>query len=262
MSDLYPHLTKLAQLADRGRKRYHEIPEPLAHETSYDFRISSWTKRDPEIFVLEHWQFKMGQLANNRWRNPQNNGWQPVGAYLSHEDALDALREYATMIGYKLFDMIPEYRYILRRNLLGAGMLPLFPRRILWCALNPSTAEEREGGANDPSVRRMMGFSRQLDGTDMHLVNMYAARTTDPYYLWTFDDPIGPENDYWIDREASKADIVIAAWGAEPKAVKRAADVLHILHSHGPVYHLGDLTKNGQPRHPLYLPSYMKLNIL
>ena len=149
--------------------------------------------------------------------------------------------------------MEPEYRYTLDRVLVpdirlftGAARY----KRVLFCALNPSTATAER---NDPTVRRMMGFARRFGGTRMRLVNLYAARATDPRDLWKFDEPVGPMNDYHINREARAADVRIAAWGANPKARDRASKVLDIMRQHGPVYRLGRATKAGHPGHPLYL---------
>lgn len=152
--------------------------------------------------------------------------------------------------------MTPEYRYTLRRELQAPPVL--FPKRILFCALNPSTATETE---DDPTVRRMIGFAKRFGASEMRLVNLFAARTTNPLKLWLFDDPVGPENDLWTEREAMQADVIVAAWGATGKAPERAGAVLEILRRHGNVHRLGDPTRGGMPRHPLYLPGDTELEI-
>lgn len=46
---------------------------------------------------------------------------------------------------------------------------------------------------------------------------------------------------------------VVACWGANPKAQARAVEVIALLAEHGtPVWCWGT-TKNGAPKHPLYL---------
>ena len=152
--------------------------------------------------------------------------------------------------------MTPEYRYTLRREL--ASLPILFPKRVLFCALNPSTATATE---DDPTVRRMIGFAQREGATEMRLVNIYAARATDPSDLWRMADPIGRFNDEHIAREAEAADVMIAAWGATARAQARASVVLAIMRQHGPVYRLGDTTQHGAPRHPLYLRGDMPLDV-
>ena len=151
----------------------------------------------------------------------------------------------------------PEYRYSLMRDL---GGLSLFPKRVLFCALNPSTATDTE---NDPTVRRMMDFARRQDASELRLVNLYAARSTDPRYLWQFDDPVGPLNDAQIDYEAARADLMVAAWGAFTRAEERerGVEVLGILQRYGTVYRLGSPTRGGHPRHPLYLRHDIQLEV-
>ena len=150
----------------------------------------------------------------------------------------------------------PEYRYVLSRLLVPLPVVR--PRRVLFCALNPSTATETR---DDPTVRRMTGFAWRFDATEMRLVNLFAARATRPDRLWKLDDPVGPLNDSHIEREAEAADIAIAAWGATAKARRRAGVVLEIMRRYGPVYRLGGTTKEGCPQHPLYLPAEVELEV-
>ena len=152
--------------------------------------------------------------------------------------------------------MTPEYRYTLERCL---SPMPFFPqRRIMFCALNPSTATADK---DDPTVRRMIGFAWRFAATEMRLVNLYAARSTDPSNLWRFYDPVGPLNDDHICQEAFEADVVIAAWGANLRAQERARRVLSLMRRYGHVYRLGDPTRAGCPRHPLYLPAELDLQV-
>ena len=60
---------------------------------------------------------------------------------------------------------------------------------------------------------------------------------------------------------ASRADLVICAWGMHGAMGDRAAVVERMLRGCGlRLYHLG-LTKSGAPRHPLYLKRSLKLNL-
>ena len=146
----------------------------------------------------------------------------------------------------------PEYRWTLERDL--GDLLAPAPKHVLVCGLNPSTADaERE----DPTSRRVIGFARREQATRLTMVNVYAARTTDPKRLKDFDDPVGAANDRVIAEAARGADLIIAAWGRPPgKAGEaRARRVLELLAAAGDVYRLGPATKDGHPPHPLYLPA-------
>ena len=146
----------------------------------------------------------------------------------------------------------PEYRWTLERDL--GNLLAPAPKHVLVCGLNPSTAgAERD----DPTSRRVIGFARREQATRLTMVNVYAARTTDPRRLKDFDDPVGAANDRVIAKAARGADLIIAAWGKPPgKAGEaRARRVLELLTAAGDVYRLGPATKEGHPPHPLYLPA-------
>lgn len=139
-----------------------------------------------------------------------------------------------------------RYRYILGR-LWSDDDLGLV---LNWVMLNPSTADAK---IDDPTIRRCIGFSRLWGYCGMRVVNLYALRATQPADLWRSDDPVGPENDdilRWIAHHTETP--VIAAWGANARP-ERVAHVINIL---GPrnLDCLG-VTKQGAPKHPLYLPA-------
>ena len=146
----------------------------------------------------------------------------------------------------------PSYRWTLERNL--ADLLAPENKHVVLCGLNPSTAD---AGYDDPTNRRVIGFARRERATRLTMVNLYAARTTDPRRLKDFDDPVGAANDQVISDAARRADLIIAAWGKPPgKAGEaRARRVLDLLTAAGDVYRLGPATSEGHPRHPLYLPK-------
>lgn len=146
----------------------------------------------------------------------------------------------------------PSYRWTLERNL--GDLLAPEKKHVVLCGLNPSTADAE---SDDPTSRRVIGFARRERATRLTMVNLYAARTTDPKRLRHFDDPIGAANDETIADAARDADLIIAAWGKPPgKAGKaRARRVLELLTAAGDVYRLGPTTREGHPPHPLYLPK-------
>jgi hypothetical protein len=141
-----------------------------------------------------------------------------------------------------------SYRYTLERGpwLNGAGT-------VLFVMLNPSTADETQ---DDPTIRRCIGFAQAWGFSRLTVANLYAVRATDPRELWLHHDPIGPWNKRSISKLASDADQVIVAWGAtphpDPNQPHRMLRTLGFFH--GGVVCLGH-TKDGHPRHPLYVPK-------
>lgn len=103
---------------------------------------------------------------------------------------------------------------------------------------------------NDPTLRRVIRFSQTFGYGSLEVVNLFAFRSPDPGVLTSVPDPIDAENDFYIQEAAKRAGIVIAAWGAMGMLYERDRAVLPLLGS--PVYCLG-MTRNGSPRHPLYL---------
>lgn len=125
-------------------------------------------------------------------------------------------------------------------------------RFLLWVMLNPSTAD---GVLDDPTIRRCVGFSKAWGFGGMFVVNLFALRATDPKALYTHPDPIGPENDEWIEESARKCDEAVMAWGATgARFMDRALHVHELIEFRHASMCLGK-TKDGHPRHPLYVAS-------
>jgi hypothetical protein len=128
---------------------------------------------------------------------------------------------------------------------------------ILWVMLNPSTADAEN---DDPTIRRLIGFSKLWGYQELMVVNLYALRATNPKELLVAEDPVGTLNNLWLHSVLiPRPRMVIAAWGNNVRLkcngpFKRDKEVLSILTWHNDVYHLG-LTQKGCPKHPLYLPS-------
>ena len=150
-----------------------------------------------------------------------------------------------------MFESQTDYRYVLTR-VLDAQSASGTPRTVLFCMLNPSTADEVE---DDPTIRRVKHFADREGYDFLSVVNLYAARATNPRDLDSFDDPVGPDNDRTIRTEAAQAHLVVAAWGVPrgPDAYARVGDALAVLAAGRDVFRLGDPTRGGHPRHPLYL---------
>ena len=122
---------------------------------------------------------------------------------------------------------------------------------VVFCMLNPSTADHQ---TNDPTVRRCIGFAESWGYARLIVVNLFAARSTDPKALPTMADPVGPDNDEWIRKHAREADMIVAAWGNRGAYLGRDRKVLEILASARDVFALR-ITGQGSPEHPLYVPQ-------
>jgi len=84
------------------------------------------------------------------------------------------------------------------------------------------------------------------------MVNLFAYRSTDPSILKTVSDPVGPENDGWLQRVVSGAHTVVAAWGNHGSLLARHEVVVQ---KHGTRLSALAITKTGMPKHPLYIKA-------
>ena len=135
-----------------------------------------------------------------------------------------------------------RYRYALSRRLVRSGVST---SSVLFVMLNPSTADSEK---DDATTRRCLGFARAWDYAQMHIVNLYAYRATNPRALAHVEDPVGPENMSWLDAMVSRADRVVVAWGVRGLGTLEACK---FVQRKIPMYCLA-LTRNGAPQHPLY----------
>ena len=136
-----------------------------------------------------------------------------------------------------------EYRYRLWR--VWDATKPT----IAFVMLNPSTADESE---DDPTIRRCIGYAKDWGYGRLEVVNLFALRSPDPENLRDHPDPVGPENDEYLQQVCSDAEKVIVAWGANGGLHGRARAVADLLDAD--LYAL-DTTKEGHPVHPLYQPA-------
>ena len=117
--------------------------------------------------------------------------------------------------------------------------------------LNPSKATEV---SNDPTVGRCENRARALGFGAFQVTNLFALRETDPHKMRKHPAPGGPEADAALRNAATWADVTIAAWGVHGVHRGRDVAVRALFDDIGhPLQCLG-LTKDGHPRHPLYLP--------
>jgi hypothetical protein len=144
-----------------------------------------------------------------------------------------------------------RYRYGLGRAWGPGG-------RVLFVMLNPSTAAHT---ADDPTLRRCLGFARAWEFGSLEVVNLFALRATDPRALLDAADPAGMENDRHLAMALARASLVVAAWGAnvsKPTLRARRDVVVNALYVLGAKPHALRVLPSGEPEHPLYLPKHLR----
>lgn len=153
-----------------------------------------------------------------------------------------------------------SYRWWLTRRWDGTAGTPFQGRAVGFVMLNPSTADAR---ADDPTIRRCIGFAQRWGYQGLAVANLYGWRTSDPAALLRAkrrgDDIVGQP---FADRAlialvdaVGLCGLIITAWGAHPLTAQQAPQVLALLRGVGgprgvQLRHLGR-TEDGSPKHPL-----------
>lgn len=138
-----------------------------------------------------------------------------------------------------------RYRYVLTRR-WSTGPLLCF------MMLNPSTADASN---DDPTIRRCMDFAKREGAGGIRVVNLYGLRATDPKEIRKASDPFGPGNADHLALAATAAVAtgmpIVCAWGTQGMA--KAEAVKSLLRERGARLVCLGKTKDGHPRHPLYV---------
>ena len=145
-----------------------------------------------------------------------------------------------------------KYRYVLWRTWDVNVKLAMF------IGLNPTTADENE---DDPTIRRCIRFAKDFECGGVVMLNLFAWRATKPVDLkkaMLSESPVGAENDQSLRRWLPLCKVVICAWGAT-YAAGRDRDVWNVLREQGTLIQCLGTTKDGHPRHPLYLRASERL---
>jgi len=149
-----------------------------------------------------------------------------------------------------------KYRYVLDRiwdHFNG--------KSVLFICLNPSTADEN---ADDRTSRRCINYAKCWGYGGMQMVNLFALRSKNPEDLRISDDPVGPDNDKYIKMLAKTADMIILGWGNDGTYLDRDMDCIALIrYPHSSrmtknIPHYLQLTKDGNPQHPLYLKKILR----
>ncbi len=152
------------------------------------------------------------------------------------------------------------YRWSLRRKWSKSNK-----RTLLFVGLNPSIAT---GEKDDPTLRRLLRFSRGWGYGELIVVNLFARISKTPEVLIKCAEPIGVKNDHELFiqfcnwSQTSWRDLCFG-WGERGVLFQRNLEVMEMVKffwnvrqlkffdASGP-FSMG-LTRNGNPRHPLYL---------
>jgi len=131
--------------------------------------------------------------------------------------------------------------------------------KTLYCfGINPSTATPE---SYDPTINRVSSIARKSGYDSFVMLNIYPLRATDPAEL--------PQSPSWIHHNQNievisdlikDGSTIWAAWGdlieCRPWLIECRKTILWIIGMYKKDIHwvkMGELTKKGHPRHPLYL---------
>lgn len=128
--------------------------------------------------------------------------------------------------------------------------------RVLFNGLNPSTANELQ---DDPTVKRWCQFARDWGYGGFYATNLYPFITPNPEEL------VAPrcfhKANYPAIKMASDLSVLtVACWGDGIKKIDGGLKVAdHVREEYLDAPMCFNLTKSGNPRHPLYLPADAEL---
>ena len=131
--------------------------------------------------------------------------------------------------------------------------------RLLFIGLNPSRADALH---DDPTLRRLIGFARAWGFGALEVLNLFARCSASPAVLRRCSDPIGADNDRWLEERLRRLhgyphrqSALWLGWGNGGVWRGRDQQVLvllaRLLQPSVPLLALS-LTASAQPRHPLY----------
>lgn len=117
--------------------------------------------------------------------------------------------------------------------------------------LNPSSSKCQ---LSEPTVRRCMKIANELGYGGLYMVNLFSFITSDPNDLDKINDPVGKENDKFIEECAKKCKKIVFAWGSITDLKGRDKKILADYEG----YCFGR-NQDGNPKHPLFLKRKVKL---
>lgn len=140
-----------------------------------------------------------------------------------------------------IFSDCEQYRYKLWRT-WDNEKSPL-----IFIGLNPSTADET---VDDATIIRCTNRAKLWGYGGLIMLNLFAYRATNPNDMKKAQNPIGDNNDDFLKEILSMDTLTIAAWGTHGRFKERDKQIKNLI----PNLHCLDITKDGHPKHPLYIP--------
>jgi hypothetical protein len=129
---------------------------------------------------------------------------------------------------------------------------------IQFIGLNPSKADEIK---TDNTLTRCIDFAKRFGFGALCMTNLFAWRETAADEMKRASDPIGPDNDEWLETIAKYAQTIVCCWGNHGDHLDRASQLLQrplFKSLHGDLRAFG-LGKTRQPKHPLMLARLTQL---
>lgn len=124
--------------------------------------------------------------------------------------------------------------------------------------LNPSTADATN---DDPTIRRCVRFAKDWNFGGLCMTNLFALRATNPKVMLKHSEPIGVDNNGWLQYIGRSAGMILAAWGSHGDYLSRNKIIRKMMYDLDlRLYCLG-ITKSRAPRHPLYIKANTKPEI-
>lgn len=126
--------------------------------------------------------------------------------------------------------------------------------KVMFIMLNPSTADHEQ---DDPTIRRCISFAKSWGYGGLYVCNLFAYRATNPADLLKVDNPFGDKNIWHTRQLLDKVEKVICAWGNKKivdKIIGKGNSYENLYFAYETLHYI-DLSKDGVPKHPLYLKS-------
>ena len=102
--------------------------------------------------------------------------------------------------------------------------------------------------------RWCIGFAKTWGFGSLIMTNLFAWRATQPKDMLSTIDPVGPDNDDALNVVYAHTALTVAAWGVYGAHLGRDKVVRKMFPR---LYYL-QLTEDGHPKHPLYLPATLR----
>ena len=146
------------------------------------------------------------------------------------------------MISKAEFSLDGHNRYSLSR--IWENKLP----KVLFIMLNPSIANSKK---NDPTIRKIISYSKSWGFGGVYVGNIYSNISPYPKDIRLIKFHREKKNIESIKKMKEKTELSVFAWGNNEKAPNWLKAIIKTP------YYI-ELSKNGIPKHPLYLKKNLK----